>query len=698
MIQIMKRLHTVHKYCMALFLVSVVGILGGCSLAELGISDDTQATKPAPVTDTQPQQPKNPITGQAHAAWEAGNMNEAERLYGMGMRQEKISGDELALALERLTRSALANKHPYTALDALERWRQHVPGVELSWMWLSLWRSAVTSMSDLDLNRLLQSTWNDAVSPAVLRVIAGEMAFLQESVDSQSLALQLNELYNVALPEEQRLMEYGLLADIINVPPQALERLVSFTDVSQDVFPWTIVLLEQARRAKRSNLPEADTLFTRLDKPELFATAGVVEVARQGQANYTDVFVKDTSHSMATTSSSMVDPSPMMLSSGCYTMILPMSGPYATIGAKMAQGAAVAQQELAKSGVQAEVLLINTESSNWLDQLDNLPEHCVTVGGPMRPDGYAQVKARGLTQERALFTFLSKLDEGDEGSVAWRFFSSPEDQITAVLSFARQVGVAEYASFYPDDMFGQRMTGLFSQAVESSGARMGPMVSYLPSDQAAWNDTVRSFVGTTMIDEIPVPSTSFGAVFLPDSWSASELLIPYLFFQGEDRLLLLGTALWEQGLADKVDYAVNNFRLAVFPGAWNSATPTAAATRLINGLNLGQTVETTADFWTGIGYDFVRFASALDAKPGWDPASINSKLARMQSFDWSMAPLRWENGRAEQALFLFTPSENGFTMADVALFRQRLERVREQHDKRVEAAKEEAKKKKQVKE
>ena len=684
-----KRLRTRQGVFAVIALLGVL-MLTGCGQTTLVLpsSRPTLPATPPPVAAS----PESLLKNQADTAWNAGNMAEAERLYGIVSRHAGTTAPDRAAAFERLARAAMANKHPHTALDALERWKAQTPGAEKTWPWLATWRATVASMPAADQNRLLLSIWNDANQPVVLRAVAGESLLLTaDAATAPQLAPQLGEVYNRAAVTERRLMEQVLLDGLLNSPEPRVAALAAMTELSQDhAFPWSLVLLEQARRAKKAGRPDAADWLTRIDFPSVFATSGLLEAARRGDASYAALFAAPggaPGGAEGTASTATPPVASIPLHGGCYAMTLPMSGPYASIGWKVAKGASVAQKELAQSGLNVEVMVINTEAADWLDQLAALPEQCVTVGGPMQPDAYTALKGRDLTRQRAFFTFLSRLDGTDEGTAAWRFFSSPEDQVAAVLGFARQAGVNSYAALYPEDNFGQRMTDLFMQGVQRSGASMSKTATYAPSDQVSWNKTVNGFVGSYMVNKTPVPSTSFQAVFLPDSWQAAEILIPYLFFHGEDRLLLMGTALWEQGLAGKTGHDVRNYSLAVFPGAWNSATPTAAAARLMNGLSGEETGESGADFWMGIGYDFVRFASALNLKPGWTSAAVNSRLADAARLDWSMAPLSWSGGKASQALFLFTPAENGFVLADVDQFRERLEQTRTRHANRVSAAK-----------
>ncbi|MEG2140791.1 MAG: penicillin-binding protein activator [Bilophila sp.] len=367
---------------------------------------------------------------------------------------------------------------------------------------------------------------------------------------------------------------------------------------------------------------------------------------------------------------------------GCVALALPMSGPYAPFGAKISNGATAASTTLQASGTTMTVVVVDTEAPDWLDKLAQLPPQCVTVGGPLRPEPYLAAKTRKLLSSKAFFSFMSSLEGNDEGTVAWRFFSSPEDQVAAVLRFTRQIGINSYGVLSPNENYGQRMTELFMQAARSPefGGSQVSVTNYQPGDTSSWPSVMSAFVGGRMAGKVPVSSATFQAVFIPDSWKNMERLVPYLFYQGEDRLVLMGTALWEQGLSNRDRVNVTNLDLAIFPGAWNALTPSPAATALISSLSLAG--KGTPDFWEGIGYDFVRFASAMNLQQGWTAPDVNKRILVAQNIDWSMAPINWANGHAAQQLFIFHPTESGSELVNPQTFTERLTTIRARHARR----------------
>jgi hypothetical protein len=145
-----------------------------------------------------------------------------------------------------------------------------------------------------------------------------------------------------------------------------------------------------------------------------------------------------------------------------------------------------------------------------------------------------------------------------------------------------------------------------------------------------------------------------------------EMIVPNLFYNNETRLVLLGTSLWEQGLSGNSFVSMQYYGLAAFPGAWNPAQPTPPGDMLQS--SLAASGKGNADFWSGLGYDFARFSSGLGIREGWTPADVNSAL-QASSLAWSIAPISWSGGLAQQQMHLFTPAGSGFAPVNEQEFR-----------------------------
>ena len=109
--------------------------------------------------------------------------------------------------------------------------------------------------------------------------------------------------------------------------------------------------------------------------------------------------------------------------------------------------------------------------------------------------------------------------------------------------------------------------------------------------------------------------------------------------------------------------------LTVFPGVWNPLSISQGALELQEGMNRRQG---GANDWTALGFDFVQLAAALGLNsPGWDPASLNARLASNLNVAWAGAPMAWDRqGKASRNLFLFQPAHSGMVPLNQQAFRE----------------------------
>lgn len=345
------------------------------------------------------------------------------------------------------------------------------------------------------------------------------------------------------------------------------------------------------------------------------------------------------------------EPAPAVKQQPCIVLALPGSGPFAPVANKIRRGATTAVQEMKANGIDARLEEVNTSAADWLVKLDALPESCAVVGGPLQGPNYAKAKQSGALQKRAFFTFMPALDDGEEGSQAWRFFPSPQDQIDALLAFATDgMGISTFGAFHPGDAYGLRMTGLMEQSLVKRGLSL-QKASYDARNPNAWVTAVAPLINPTQAQDgssaTPIPQTTFEALFLPDSWRNMPMITTALVYNGEDRLVLMGTTLWEQALSGKSVPGLERYALAVFPGAWNQAR----APKALQGAG--------HDFWTALGYDFARFCIQLGLVKRPPAQDLNAAISRLRMV-WGMAPIKWDgNGIAHQQLYLFQPAANG---------------------------------------
>ena len=579
-------------------------------------------------------QDKSVLRRQADQAWRDKNYASSEPLYKQIINAPDSSLDERAQAWERYTLSALQNGHNQLALDALPKWQAAAPQAPETKTWQDAFLRAVKGMPDhgtrdallaalsTDATRHWRLRAGAAIVLASLGLAKGELHKPLASLDA--LRGQASPHGRQGLADIEELLFKELQA----VSPDTLDALTMLIPETQrTTFPNTVIELEKARRLLNAkNQPQAQAILNGLkpliaNKELLAALLGAKDVA------------------------------PSSLS---VALALPLTGAYGEIGSKIVRGAGVAQAELNQAGLALDVQIVNTETSDWQQNIRNLPPSVAVVGGPLHVNVYKEIAAARLTESRVFFTFLTSLPEAVEGRQAWRFFASPQDQIRALVETATgRYSIRNASILYPQDSYGQLMAQLFEKEAATRGLAVVAKEAYPPNDNKTWGQSAGRV------------ARSAAAVFMPGDWAHAEVLVPHLINQGGENTLLLGTAIWAQTIARKKYVELPTFSRAVFPGTWLPDNPAPAALRLKSKLateGLGE-----PDYWVGLGYDFIRFAAQLGQIPAsWTPATVNDRIRQVQAgMEWSAAPLAWDGqGQAKQQLFMFRPTENGFSLLD----------------------------------
>lgn len=355
-------------------------------------------------------------------------------------------------------------------------------------------------------------------------------------------------------------------------------------------------------------------------------------------------------------------------------LLLPLSGPYAQVGWKIASGANTAWRENMVQTAAPEIKLINTESPTFLDELRAVSGVPI-IGGPLRREIWQQIRMAGLHQKSRFLTFLPNVE--DEGVEAWRFFSSPADQVRTLIQGCEHLGISSFAVLHPQDRFGMSMTEVFQTEARALGVQVPTVRGYDIANPPTWGKAVASLLGASGNKNTMNPEPPFQAVFLPDSLFRVQQLAPLFHYYEETRLIVLGPQLWTQSVADS-KLELQYFDLTIFPGAWNQDSSSLPAQSLKQSLPEGE----EADLWTALGYDFVRFTALVGGNHASADAFNQALSMAALRMSWSLAPMHWDKGLASQDLFLFQPTANGMVLADPGQIRQAREQRQLRRDQR----------------
>ena len=599
--------------------------------------------------------PSVPLVGEARQAWDSGDMRKAEGLYEKATKLSGLPLTEQREAWERMAAAAQRNNRPHRAVDALDKWVKADPAADTLPQWQDVWYNSVLTLPPAEAVKQAQAVWRNKRRAPDVRALAGIILTGRSwQPDAVVAALPvLRDSYARQDDMRRRLLEQRASNEVRYTAPSTLTAVNQKAGNAKPLtFPMSVLLLEQARRGLTVPGIATAQIVPSLSAPGVVADPQLISAVLGMAAP------KSPPPAPAAVSGS----DSTAYGSVCLVLALPATGGTAPIADKIRAGAAAAQTELQKSGANVQVQTVDTSLPDWLAQLEALPPQCVVVGGPLLAPAFSAAKAANTTERRHFFTFLPQLEGGDEGVRGWRFFPSPQDQVEALLRFTKgDLGITSYASYYPSDAYGSRMTGMFEQAVRYNGGTLRAS-SYVLADTAQWPKAAQSLLATQVVNNVPSPGVSLGAVFLPDSWKNMDQVTNTLRAQGGQNLVLLGTSLWEQSLAGQTGVNTQNYALAVFPGAWNPAQIPAGLATLPG-----------ADFWVALGYDFVRFGAAMNLQEYGPAATVNSRAQAAQRLPWAMAPLSWNaQGMAGQQLFLFTPAANGLAPLNVQEFKARL--------------------------
>jgi uncharacterized protein len=370
-------------------------------------------------------------------------------------------------------------------------------------------------------------------------------------------------------------------------------------------------------------------------------------------------------------------PPPPKPADNTVALIIPLGGPFREFGGKVQKGAMAAKAALVKAGTNIDVVVIDATQPGWVDSLRALPPNVTLVGGPMHRLTLKELQTAGLMQSRVFLAFMPTLGDAREGIDAWRFFPSAEDEVDALLRLSlTDYGINQFGILRPGDRYGQTMADTFSQSVTRLGGQITATGIYAPQDPNSWDATVQEMLKTGG------GRPGFGAVFVPDEWERADKVLPSFFKSKVDDLLILGPQLWTEALyraaATKTQINIQNYRLAVCPGAWWPENQGKATQDLLAAMQAAG--DNHVDLWEALGYDFVRLAARLGPLPhGTQPQDVSARLAQATSgMDFSMAPLSYTpDGKAHVSMYLFRPSVAGPVLLDPEGFRQRLNAIRQ---------------------
>ncbi|WP_415718208.1 penicillin-binding protein activator [Maridesulfovibrio sp.] len=613
------------------------------------------------------------LVSEADKAWRMRDYVTSELYYTRLLARTDLPERVILPATERLAVSSYKSGHYHEAEARLEEWKRLSDKAISSPVWQEYYFETLHAIKNYSkLRDHLSKTMEDPFLPWAIRSAAGKNL---SGMDQDAASLTALERLYVIAPEnaDKKELEQWVMKGLEDKSKAEIFAMNEFIPSGGTLkFPYDLLIFEKAVRQSE------DTEYWPMSWRSM---AGVIQNGQIADKTYfTEILSKlESKYGIPRVG---------------IALVLPISGRFQEYGWKIVRGAGAAQWEMTKAGLDVDVQVINTEAPDWLERLQNLPPWYATIGGPLSVNAFKQLEQAGIYADKVTFSFLAKPGNLEEGKQAWRFFSSPEDQIRASLDLAvNDLGITRLAVLYPQEKFGRQMSKKFFDMAVKRGARITGMESYPPHDFPQWGKVVGKLVRAPqkkaqneaegLGEDAPLAETDFGAVFIPDTWHQAQLLIPHFFYHEADTLVFLGPELWSQALNSARDVEARNLRLTVAPGAWWPASDGAGRLKeIMDREGLG-----TPDFWIALGYDFIKFAGRLGTfSEGWTAETVNARIKDAQHMDFSLAPISWDaEGHASQKLYLFRPEQNGKTRIDADLVSTTLAKAKNRRAARVKA-------------
>lgn len=221
-------------------------------------------------------------------------------------------------------------------------------------------------------------------------------------------------------------------------------------------------------------------------------------------------------------------------------VILPMSGKYKLYGQKAMKGIELALARLSESGIKDLSIEVKDSMSDpdhaarCVDQLGN--SNVFSILGPILVSKQAADNAQALGIPMIALT--QKTEFPQYGDYIFSNFLTPEMQVQALGSYVfHELGLQRAAVLYPNDKYGNRYMQAFTQMVDQYDGQLTAAQVY-DGSQTDFSESIKQLIRNTRL--------RFQALFIPDSVSRINLILPQLVYHDAKNIILLGTNLWHR--------------------------------------------------------------------------------------------------------------------------------------------------------
>lgn len=248
-------------------------------------------------------------------------------------------------------------------------------------------------------------------------------------------------------------------------------------------------------------------------------------------------------------------------------MVLPLSGPFASLGRATRQGF-----EMAVEGYGPAKVVIETrdDAGDSVTAVTSVRELLTTTGasvvvGPLLTEAALQVADLMRAERRPLLTF-AKSGYFAPGDGLYRLGPTAESQVDSLVDYiGTQFTFTRYGLVYPADAAGEEFAELFRARVQDLGLPLVHESTYQKADFSALFAIAQE-----------AREKNLDAVFMPDSLSSAARFFSYLNVGGGRVVRPLGTASWDNTAELQQSRAIMEGAIFVSPFFRASSEPDIA--------------------------------------------------------------------------------------------------------------------------
>jgi branched-chain amino acid transport system substrate-binding protein len=217
-------------------------------------------------------------------------------------------------------------------------------------------------------------------------------------------------------------------------------------------------------------------------------------------------------------------------------VLLPLSGPSASIGRAMLDAAQMAVFDIGDDQLE----LMPRDTRGTPEGAAEAARRAIGEGarlilGPLLAGEVEAAKPIARQAGVPMVAFTTATQLAGDGTYLMSFL--PKQQVERVTAFAKEKGATRFAALAPSTPYGQLVTEIYRNAVAADGVTLGRVETYDPGA-----------VDNTPAVRRLAQSGEFDALLLPEGGAKLKAMAPLLPFYDIDteKVHLLGTGLWDE--------------------------------------------------------------------------------------------------------------------------------------------------------